>query len=60
VTDRVEAIKTAKKALESQGGRHPAAKVEALVDALLAGEKPQTYGERMVQMALQMDGHISR
>jgi len=50
---RTDAIKVALATLQSQGGRPKRATVEALVDALLAGEAPKNYAERFVQMALQ-------
>ena len=40
--------------------RHPKEAVKLLTEALLAGESPKTYGERMAQMALQRAGHIAR
>ena len=52
----IQAQKAVKDALESQGGR-PARKIINLLAAhLMAGGKPQTYGERFAQMALQSKG----
>ena len=47
-------------ALRSQGARHPKAKLEALTKHLMEGGKPETYGERFAQMALQQEGYIDR
>ena len=56
--DRDEAIRKAIGVLQSQGGRPRRTVVETLVDDLLAGGAPQTYGERLVQMTLQREGFI--
>jgi hypothetical protein len=57
---REEAIKVAIETAQSQGARHPRAKIEALVDSLLAGEQPQSYGERFIQIGLQAKGFLPR
>ena len=43
-------------ALRSQGARHPRAKTDALAAHLMEGGKPESYGERFAQMALQREG----
>ena len=58
--DRDEAIRKALQVLQSQGGRPSRTAIEALVDDLLAGGSPKTYGERLVQMTLQMQGFIKK
>jgi hypothetical protein len=45
-----------RKALESQGARHPRAKTDALAFHLMTGGTPATYAERTAQMALQLQG----
>jgi hypothetical protein len=51
-----EAVKVAGDALRSQGGRPNKAALEAMVNSLMAGDAPQSYGERFAQMALQLKG----
>jgi hypothetical protein len=53
---KAQAVKVAGDALRSQGGRPNKAALETLVTALMAGEAPQSYGERFAQMALQLKG----
>ncbi len=48
------------KALRSQGARHSRPQLEALTAALMAGESPKTYGERVAQMALDMAGLLPK
>ena len=52
----VRAQKVVKDALESQGGRQARKIINLLAAHLMAGGKPQTYGERFAQMALQSEG----
>ena len=57
---REQAIQEAVRVLKSQGGRPSRATTAAMVDDLLSGGSPKTYGERLVQMALQMQGFINK
>jgi hypothetical protein len=57
---KAQAMKVAGDALRSQGGRPNKVALEALVDDLMAGGAPQTYGERFAQMALQLAGLAPR
>ena len=45
-----------RKALESQGARHPRAKTDALAAHLMEGGQPESYAERFAQIALQLSG----
>ena len=49
----MEAYRVVREAFESQGTRHPKAALERLTTHLLDGKAPETYGERVAQMALQ-------
>lgn len=52
-----QAVLDAIRILRSQGGSPSRVVVEALVTDLLEGGTPKTYGERMVQMELQLQGY---
>jgi uncharacterized membrane protein len=54
----IEAYKAVQQALRSQGARHSSTALEALTERLMAGGIPETYGERVAQMALQIKGHL--
>lgn len=51
----IKAQLVVKKALASQGARHKLDTINSLAAHLMGGGLPQTYGERLAQMALQME-----
>ena len=55
-SEEIQAQKIVKDALESQGGRHRREIINLLAAHLMAGGTPETYAERVAQMALQEKG----
>tara|TARA_R110002110_G_scaffold331491_1_gene542652 strand:+ start:99 stop:299 length:201 start_codon:yes stop_codon:yes gene_type:complete len=45
-------------AFRKNGGNHSKAKIDALTQHLMNGGSPASYGERLAQMALQMEGFL--
>ena len=54
------AYEAVEKALRSQGARHSREKLLALTQSLMEGGAPQTYGERVAQMTLEIQGFLPR
>ena len=44
--------------LRKNGGNHSKAKLDALTEHLMKGGSPASYGERLAQMSLQMEGFL--
>ena len=44
--------------LKKNGANHSREKTDALTAHLMGGGSPASYGERLAQMSLQMEGHL--
>ena len=56
----LRAQKLVRDVLVKNGARHPRTITDALALHLMEGGKPETYGERLAQMQLQMEGLLTK